>query len=192
MVELAQKESNLHRTTQTLGLSGAKLLFRPPLRPFIDLIDAFFMRSTQFIGRGGPALLKHPLLISALVALLLFTSIAPAAQAQAEGPLVMEAEFQWMLLGGIVGVGISSTLWLTDPGNPNIQLTNELLTGLSYGMLLGLVGGFFMLQGAVNQSNVPQIPFALKPENRLFMPPEYLAEQPGNPQVAIPVVDFRF
>ena len=60
---------------------------------------------------------------------LLLIVFQSSLQAQQKEPLAMEILFQWTAAGGVSGAGIGFALWLTDPGNPNVQLSDQMARG---------------------------------------------------------------
>jgi hypothetical protein len=73
----------------------------------------------------------------------------PALHAQEEGPLAMQIMFNWTAAGAVGGTFIGFALWLTDPGNPNIQLSDQMARGASLGAILGAAYGLYVLQRSV-------------------------------------------
>jgi len=84
------------------------------------------------------------------VLLLIFSLGTPKIQAQETGPLLMKQELGYTLAGSVVGVGIASLLWFTDPLSPDVQAHELLKDGFVVGTFLGSMFGFYALQNALN------------------------------------------
>lgn len=89
--------------------------------------------------------MKRAILFTGLLLIVFQSSL----QAQQKEPLAMEILFQWTAAGGVSGAGIGFALWLTDPGNPNIQLSDQMARGAALGFILGGAYGLFILQRSV-------------------------------------------
>lgn len=94
------------------------------------------------------------------------------AFAQERGPLVMQVEFEWTLIGVIAGAGLGVLLWLTDPANPNNVLSDSLANGAAWGAVLGAGFGVFVLQETgVSPPATVQVQNPLNPRNRITTDP---------------------
>ena len=117
-----------------------------------------------------------------LIVALLCTLLGGQAKAQESGPLAMQIMFEWTAAGGMGGALIGFALWLTDPGNPNIQLSEQMTKGAALGIILGAGYGLFVLQRSA------QIPYRTQVEVRdPLNPTQRITSDP----VAIASGDFR-
>jgi hypothetical protein len=117
-----------------------------------------------------------------LIAALLCTLLGGQAKAQETGPLAMQIMFEWTAAGGIGGGLIGFALWLTDPGNPNTRLSEQMTKGAALGIILGAGYGLFVLQRSA------QIPYRTQVEVRdPLNPTRRITSDP----VAIASGDFR-
>ena len=64
-----------------------------------------------------------------IFAAILFVLLPSILQAQEREPLAMRIAFEWTAGGGILGGFIGFAAWLTDPGNPNIRLSEQIARG---------------------------------------------------------------
>ena len=83
-----------------------------------------------------------------IFAAILFVLLPPILQAQEREPLAMRIAFEWTAGGGILGGFIGFAAWLTDPGNPNIRLSEQIARGAGLGMIAGAVYSLFIMQRA--------------------------------------------
>lgn len=103
-----------------------------------------------------------------------------AAVAQERGPLAMRAEFEWTVVGVVAGAAVGALLWLTDPANPNHQLSDSVVSGAAWGSAAGAVLGVFVLQRSVVPPGGGTAALeALAPRNRISADP--IAERNGAP-----------
>jgi hypothetical protein len=72
--------------------------------------------------------------------------LQPSLRAQEQGPLAMQIMFNWTAAGAVGGGFIGFALWLTDPGNPNTQLSDQMARGAALGAILGAGYGLFIMQ----------------------------------------------
>jgi len=89
--------------------------------------------------------LKRVILLFGVILILL----QPTLHAQEQGPLAMQIMFNWTAAGALGGTFIGFALWLTDPGNPNIQLSDQMARGAALGAILGAGYGLFIMQRSV-------------------------------------------
>lgn len=87
-------------------------------------------------------MLKRVLLLVFMAAVLVNSSVP----AQERGPLVMRVDFEWTVVGAIAGAGLGALLWLTDPADPNANLSDSLAVGGAWGAIIGAGFGVFILQ----------------------------------------------
>ena len=108
---------------------------------------------------------------------LLLIVFQSSLQAQQQEPLAMEILFQWTAAGGVSGAGIGFALWLTDPGNPNIQLSDQMARGAALGFILGGAYGLFILQRSVifPASGLVRVRDPLDPRERITSDPVAVA-----------------
>jgi hypothetical protein len=122
--------------------------------------------------------LKQLILIVALLCMLL----GGQAKAQESGPLAMQIMFEWTAAGGVGGGFIGFAIWLTDPGNPNTRLSEQMTKGAALGVVLGAAYGLFVLQRSA------QIPYRSQVEVRdPLNPTQRITSDP----VAIASGDYR-
>jgi hypothetical protein len=141
--------------------------------------------------------------IVVLAAVLLAVSQS-AALAQERGPLVMQAEFEWTVVGVAAGVAVGALLWLTDPANPSNQFSNSIAGGAAWGAVLGAGFGVFALQRAVVLPATAEVERPLDPRNRISVDPvadlggqSYLlarhdAAAPRGLELRVPLLNLRF
>ena len=112
-----------------------------------------------------------------LIAALLVALTGGRAQAQESGPLAMQIMFEWTAAGGIGGGLIGFAIWLTDPGNPNTRLAEQMSRGASLGLVLGAGYGLFVLQRSAQIPYRPQVDVRdpLSPGQRITSDPVALA-----------------
>ena len=83
-----------------------------------------------------------------LFAAILFVLLPSILQAQEREPLALRIAFEWTAGGGILGGFIGFAAWLTDPGNPNIRLSEQIARGAGLGLVAGAVYSLFIMQRA--------------------------------------------
>src|SRR5690349_7787009 len=88
------------------------------------------------------------------------------AQAQEREPLAMRVELEWTIAFTVVGAVVGTTLWLTDPGNPNNRLSRSVIEGAAYGAVAGAGWGVYMLQRNAQNPGTALIYDPLDPVNR--------------------------
>lgn len=110
--------------------------------------------------------LKRTILLAALLVVVSQTGL----QAQERGPLVMQVEFEWTVVGAIAGVTVGFLLWLTDPANPGNNLADSIAAGAAWGSFAGAGFGVFVLQTATIYPGVAVIN-PLAPQNRISADP---------------------
>ena len=92
--------------------------------------------------------------------------------AQERGPLVMQVDFEWTVVGIIAGAAFGALLWLTDPADPNANLPDSLANGAAWGAILGAGFGVFVLQEiAVSPPATAFRSNPLHPKNRITTDP---------------------
>ncbi|MEE8433813.1 MAG: hypothetical protein V3S64_03405 [bacterium] len=92
--------------------------------------------------------------------------------AQERGPLVMRVEFEWSVVGIIAGAALGALLWLTDPADPNANLSDSLANGAAWGAILGAGFGVFVLQEtAISPPITAFRSNPLHPKNRITTDP---------------------
>lgn len=147
--------------------------------------------------------MKRAILLFGVILILL----QPSLRAQEQGPLAMQIMFNWTAAGAVGGTFIGFALWLTDPGNPNVQLSDQMARGAALGAILGAGYGFFVLQRSVLlpiQSQV-YVPDPLDPKHRITSDPVAAAsgfDRPalsslfsrsgGGSALQIPLFGFKF
>lgn len=107
--------------------------------------------------------MKRAILVAAVALMVLTHSLALAQERE---PLVMRIELEWTLAGTVLGALVGAALWLTDPGNPNNQLSRSVIEGSALGAVAGAGFGIYIIQrnvqyGAPIGANDP-----LDPANR--------------------------
>ncbi len=128
-----------------------------------------------------------------------------AVHAQERGPLIMRVEFEWTLVGIVAGSAFGVLVWLTDPADPNNNLSDSIANGAAWGAILGAGFGIFVLQEtAVSPGQAAQLNRPLQPRNRITSDPvavesgdlRLLAHQnlrpPGKSGWVLPLVNLRF
>jgi hypothetical protein len=140
--------------------------------------------------------------IVVLAALLVAVSQS-AAMAQERGPLVMRAEFEWTIVGIVSGLGVGALVWLTDPGRPGNNLSDNLASGAAWGSILGAGFGIYVLQRSVVLPATAVVD-PLDPRNRIsadpvavesgqsFMLARRDALAPTGREFRLPLLDLRF
>lgn len=138
-----------------------------------------------------------------LVAILLAVSQS-AALAQERGPLVMQAEFEWTVVGVVGGVAVGALLWLTDPANPSNNFSDSIASGAAWGAILGAGFGVFALQRSVILPSTAMVENPLDPRNRPSIDPvadesgqSYLlarrdAARANGPELRVPLLNLHF
>ena len=129
----------------------------------------------------------------------------PTVQAQEQGPLAMQIMFQWTAAGGVGGSVIGFALWLTDPGNPNIRLADQMARGAALGAILGAAYGLYVLQRSAMIPARPlvEIEDPLDPGRRITSDPVATASGYDRPALSsvfgrggtgfmLPVFGFKF
>ena len=95
-----------------------------------------------------------------------------AAWGQERGPLAMRIEFEWTLVGLIAGAGLGALIWLTDPADPNNNLSDSVANGAAWGAILGAGFGLFALQKAGQAPpDTGMLKNPLHPRNRITSDP---------------------
>jgi len=117
-----------------------------------------------------------------LIVALLCTLLGGQAKAQESGPLAMQIMFEWSAAGGVGGAMIGFALWLTDPGNPSIHLSEQMTKGAAIGIMLGAGYGLYVMQRSA------QIPFRSQVDVRNPLDP---TQRITSDPVAIASGDFR-
>lgn len=144
-----------------------------------------------------------------IAAAVLLLTLSTVSHAQERGPLALNVEFNWMMVGVLGGAGLGTLLWLTDPANPDSSLTASLATGAAWGTIVGAGVGFFILQRSAlipAQAALGRDP--LSPRNRITADPIASLDQVnlplgmrlptgssrgrGGPRIALPVLNLRF
>lgn len=126
------------------------------------------------------------------------------ALGQEREPLAMRIGFEWTVAGAVGGAALGVLLWLTDPANPNNQLSDSVAIGMAWGTVVGVgFGGFVMQRNAIFPANV-QIVDPLDPRNRLVSDPIVLEEggdmlaslglhpARNGPTLKVPLFQMRF
>lgn len=107
--------------------------------------------------------MKRAILVTAATLMLLTHSLA---QAQEREPLVMRIELEWTLAGTVLGALVGAALWLTDPGNPNNQLSRSVIEGSALGAVAGAGFGIYIIQRNVQYGAPIGVNNPLHPANR--------------------------
>jgi hypothetical protein len=143
------------------------------------------------------------ILLFSMVLILLQSSL----QAQDRDPLAMRIMFDWTAAGGVSGAVVGFAVWLTDPGNPNIRLADQMVRGTALGVILGAGYGLFILQRSARLPVRSQVYIRdpLDPRERITSDPVAAAsgfDRPAlssglfrsgaNSGFALPVLSFRF
>ena len=149
----------------------------------------------------GRIALKRAILLFLLLGIL-FHSVATA---QERGPLIMRVEFEWTLVGIVAGAALGALVWLTDPADPNANLSDTVANGSAWGALLGAGFGLFVLQGTVRTpADTAFRRNPLHPINRVTSDPVAVesgeggmfaastARRMGGPTLVLPVLKMRF
>ena len=132
--------------------------------------------------------------------------LQPSLRAQEQGPLAMRIMFEWTAAGTVGGAMIGFALWLTDPGNPNIHLADQMARGAALGAILGAGYGLFILQRSAQIPARPQVYIRdpLHPRERLTSDPVAAASgfdrpalsevfrRSGGSSLMLPLFDFNF
>ena len=113
-------------------------------------------------------MLKRMLLLVFMTAMLVNAPVL----AQERGPLVMQVDFEWTVVGILAGAGLGVLLWLTDPADPSANLSDSLANGAAWGAFLGAGFGVFVLQETAISPPVTAFRFnPLNPKNRITTDP---------------------
>ena len=113
-------------------------------------------------------MLKRVLLLFFMAAMLINAPV----WAQERGPLVMRVDFEWTVIGILAGAGLGALLWLTDPADPNANLSDSLANGAAWGAFLGAGFGVFVLQETAISPPVTAFRYnPLHPKNRITTDP---------------------
>ena len=146
-------------------------------------------------------MLKRVILLGFMAAVLVNSPL----WAQERGPLVMQAEFEWTVMGIIAGVGLGALVWLTDPADPNANLSDSLANGAAWGAILGAGFGVFVLQEtAISPPSTSLRANPLHPYNRITTNPVAVESgesgmfatggfhPPGKSLIILPFLNIRF
>lgn len=143
--------------------------------------------------------LKRIIVLAALLIVVCQTGV----QAQERGPLVMQIEFEWTVMGTVAGSVVGFLVWLTDPANPTNNLSDSLAAGAAWGAFAGAGFGVYVLQ---NSANAPRTAIynPLAPENRISADPvavlsgestpfaHRVAANDGGPELRLPLLRLHF
>jgi hypothetical protein len=148
--------------------------------------------------------LRRIVVLVALLTALLASVLQPAARAQERGPLAMQIEFQWTVAGIGAGIAVGALLWLTDPGSPDNNLSDNMAGGAAYGAILGAAMGFAVMQRSAVFPPGFAVRNPLNPRNRISTDPVagqsgegfLMAHRPvfgsGGPRIQVPVLRVNF
>lgn len=141
----------------------------------------------------------------ATLAAVLLVLAASAARAQEKDPLAMRILADWAGAGMMAGAGLGATLWLTDPANPDNNMSDQLAIGAAWGALGGAVFGFFILNSTAIAPRVGSLrPGLLHPSRRISDDPVAAVDagerifarssgtRRGGRVFLFPLVHFRF
>lgn len=113
-------------------------------------------------------MLKRVFLLAFTAAVLVHSSVS----AQERGPLVMQVDFEWTVVGILAGMGFGALLWLTDPADPNANFSDSMANGAAWGAILGAGFGVFVLQDTAVSPPATAFRFnPLHPKNRITTDP---------------------
>lgn len=146
-------------------------------------------------------MLKRGLLLVFMTVVLVNSSVS----AQERGPLVMQVSFEWTVLGILAGAGLGAMLWLTDPADPNANLSDSLANGAAWGAILGAGFSVFILQDtAVSPPVTAFRSNPLHPKNRITTNPVAVEsgergmfatggfQNLGKSAIVVPFLNLRF
>ena len=139
-----------------------------------------------------------------LLAVVLMVLMQGLVLSQEREPLAMRIGFEWTAAGALGGAALGVLLWLTDPANPNNQLSDSIAIGAAWGTVVGAgFSGYVMQRNAILPATA-QVRNPLHPSNRITTDPiaiedgsDFLAAlgaHPGRnvPGFTVPVFQFRF
>ena len=107
-----------------------------------------------------------------LIAVIMLAVFQSTAQAQERPPLAMQIEFTWTVIGLVGGAGVGALIWLTDPGNPNTTLAENVALTAAWGTIIGAgIGIFIMQRSAIFPSEFVRVQDPLDPRNRISEDP---------------------
>lgn len=147
--------------------------------------------------------MKRAILLFGVILILLQSPL----RAQEQGPLAMQILFNWTAAGAIGGTFIGFAVWLTDPGNPNIQLSDQMARGAALGAILGAGYGLFIVQRSIILPVRSQVYIRdpLSPKERITSDPVAAAsgfDRPslssvfsrsgGGSALQLPLIGFKF
>lgn len=113
-------------------------------------------------------LFKRVILLLALLGLIAHATV----RAQERGPLFMRIEFEFTVLGLLGGAAVGALIWLTDPADPNVNLSDTVAASAAWGAIVGAGVGIFILQRtAIAPNGFAQIRDPLHPSNRISSDP---------------------
>ncbi len=81
-----------------------------------------------------------------LVAMAVILLGTAQAQAQEREPLAMRILLEWTLGGAVLGGSVGFALWLTDPANPNLHLSSQVIEGVALGTVAGSLFALYVMQ----------------------------------------------
>jgi len=141
---------------------------------------------------------KLRLVAAAALAFVVLTAQS-LALAQERDPLAMRIELEWTIAGSALGALLGAAIWLTDPGNPSITLSGNVIEGAALGAIAGAGFGYYIILQNIQfppEPVQPPPPQATNPDNAQFaavvreasLPSFRIAERRGG---SFPLAQFK-
>ena len=95
-----------------------------------------------------------------------------ALKAQEQEPLVFRVVVDWTIAGSFGGMALGAAIWLLDPGNPDLKLSNQLASGAAWGAIAGTFYSFFVLDETARGPGISRsVGSTLDPATRITVDP---------------------